>query len=402
MIEDKEIFNADKLTSVNLRAVSRYYRRPPEIRGSFSSMKNRVPDWDEIFAGASTTVGGACEFVNMCIWLNPKEFGIKNSPTSDNLQIWRITLANDDTIVNAVHLTNAHGMLPASFGVINDDELGLNTKSFGELLTPFNRFASFQMNVHQRAARKSLYGLTFYDKRVFPGLATTDDMSSGKIAAEGSPDDLRKSIYQVFDAPRTENTLRDISATDDMMQNILPTDLRRQITDLERATRYQAAATVQSTDRRLHTIAKMLDSQILTVVRHMQMYNILQFQTEMELISPEGDLINVNPSEFRDAKLEFAVSAGLSGLDKLSLIEGIKEILNSVLQSQQANQQIDVVAVINYLTTLMGDKSDFSQFKYKSEMDKLPPQQRDFAFQLLQQFVQKQQAAGAAQPGVTA
>jgi len=68
----------------------------------------------------------------------------------------------------------------------------------------------------------------------------------------------------------------------------------------------------------------------------------------------------------------------------------IKEILNSVLQSQQAASQLDVVGIIDYWTSLIGDNSDFTQFRIASPLDQLPADQRNLAFQLLQQYMQQQ------------
>ena len=72
----------------------------------------------------------------------------------------------------------------------------------------------------------------------------------------------------------------------------------------------------------------------------------------------------------------------------------IQDVINTIVQSQQASQQIDVTGLINYWTSFIGDKTDFSQFKFKSEMDKLPPEQRDQAFQVYQQFLAAQEQQG--------
>jgi len=59
------------------------------------------------------------------------------------------------------------------------------------------------------------------------------------------------------------------------------------------------------------------------------------------------------------------------------------------------------MAFLDHLTSLMGDKTDLSQFKIRSEIDQLPPDQKKLAFQLLQQFLQQQQGGGqgSQQPG---
>ena len=68
------------------------------------------------------------------------------------------------------------------------------------------------------------------------------------------------------------------------------------------------------------------------------------------------------------------------------------------MQSQAAANQIDVVAVIDYWTGLLGDNTDFTQFRIESPIDTLPVEQKDLAFQLLQQALAAPQGGGG-QPG---
>ena len=180
------------------------------------------------------------------------------------------------------------------------------------------------------------------------------------------------------------------------MQKMLPTDITSQVASLERATQYQAAATVQGGHKREHKIAKTMYDQCYTRLRTMMMYNTFQFQETVEIFDNEtGEVVEINPADFRDAKIEFAISDGLKGIDRLHVSESLKEVINMMLQSQVAVQQVDVVDIIDYYMNLVGDKTDFKQFKYKSEMDKLPVEQRDMAFQLLQQAMAAQEAATA-------
>ena len=257
------------------------------------------------------------------------------------------------------------------------------------------------MNVHQKANRKALYGVTFFNKNVVD-LGDEFDPVAAKVGVNASPDvDIRRAIHQTFDAPGTENTMRDIATTDDLMQKILPTDQLKQVAGLDRATQYQAAATVQGGNRRNLKIARVIDSQAMSHVRQIQMFNILQYQDVVEILTPEGELLNISPKEFRDTKLEFSISDGLRGLDRLSIAMAIQDVLNTIVQSQQASQQIDVVAIINYWTSFIGDKTDFSQFRFKSEMDKLPPEERDAAFEIYQKVLAAQ-AGGEGSEGAAA
>ena len=388
-----------------------YYKRRPdipamvgdhEVQGSDAS-----PNWRAIFSGKQDDMpeaGSEIELLFYTGWIQPAKFGLPVAENSrrDAYEIWHVVLAvisNERLqVVFAQRRDNAHAQLPFALAQPFRPQFGTNYRSYAEFLIPLNRFSSFQFNMHQRAARKALYGVNFFNELKIPILKTNPQrLEYGWIPVSGDVEDIGRHVKQVFDAPSTDNTLRDIDATDNIMQKILPTDMLKQVTDLERATRYQAAATVQGSNRRLLKIAKIIDSQALTVARELQMYNILQYQTEMQVIDPSGALITVNPSEFRDAQLEFVIADGLRGIDKLALIEGMKDVIAFILQSQTASKQIDVVALINYWTSLLGDRTDFSQFKYQSPFDQLTLEQKQLALQLLQQAQQQAQGGGQAQ-----
>lgn len=385
MQADKEIFGIERfIKNVNSERV--YYRTRPIVTSSGSNKGNSSgkTNWVEVLsAGLEQDVRVGIEEVTYYGWINPKDFGLSKD---DEFQIWRFTMMANKYIVSAEELTNAHGMLPIAIGMPWEDGFETQTKSYAEHLAPYQNFASFQLNVHQRSARKKLYGVTFYNQRIIPSLDDAD-MQSAKIPVlpPGQDFDIRKAVMQFNDGPDTQNTLNDIKAMDDLMQKILPTDMLKQVASLQRATQYQAAATVQGGNRRNLKIAKILNDQCFVHLRSMQMFNIFQFQQSVEMLDPNGQLTEINPAEFRDANIEFDISDGLKGMDKLTLIEGFKDVINMILQSQIAQDRIDVVALIDYWTSLLGDKSDFTQFKFNDILDQLSGEERQLAIQMVEQ-----------------
>ena len=103
--------------------------------------------------------------------------------------------------------------------------------------------------------------------------------------------------------------------------------------------------------------------------------------------------------------MEFTISDGLRGLDKLILVETIKELLTLLVQNPNTALEYDIAAVIYYVTTLIGDHTSFAQFRFENEFDKLPPDQKEIAFQLLQKAMatqaQQEGADQAPQPQLT-
>lgn len=427
MIQNGEIFNANEyvVTPVDQNAVlpslpreNMFYQPRPNLNmlaryaenleGSSDAMG--VNFWfDTLSAGTFSPTQIAIEEDTIYVRLVPNDFGIKidNLANNPTFQIWRFTILNGQTIVRATRMANAHDLLPCGITQPLEDGYKLDTKTLPEHLIAMQRFASHQFNIHQKSSRKSLYGLTFFDGALFPSLAQDDaDLISGKFpmdpTASQNLDDIRKKVLQINDTPNTGQLLGDVGNAIDIMQTILPTDQLKQVTDLQRATKHQSAATVQGTNRRHLKTAKIIEAQAMATVRFMQMYNIFEFQSDTEIVTDQGEIQQINVADFRETKLIFQIGDGLRGLDTLILTDVLMQITNSVLQSQTAGQQVDVVALMNYLTTLIGDNFDLASFKYKSEIDKLPVEQRDMAFQLLQQAIAAQQAGGAGEGGTPA
>ena len=403
-----EYFNIENALASTAGGYTGYFRhRPiidPNYHDAFGGSSNMVDYFAllSMHSDQSTWHRAATQEVTY-IWIQlyPNKWGLG---PDDTLQVWRFTLVNGLHLVEAAPMSNAHGQLPMVFAMPNEDGFRWQTKSWAEHLTPFNRFASQQMNVHQRANRRALYGMLFYNRTLFPDLEGDDqDLLAGKIPFNSAATDVdvRRHVLQLQDAPDTSNTMETVNQLDEMMEKVLPTQMAPQVASLERATQYQAAATVQSANRRNLKIAKTIDSQAMTPCRHMQMFNVLQYQEAVEVITDEGALLQADPKEFRDTKLQFDISDGLRGLDKLTLILHIKEALNTIVQSQQAAAQIDIVKLMDYWTSLIGDNTDFSQFRIQSPIDSLPVEQRNAAFQLLQQVLQQQEGGGEG-PAITA
>lgn len=398
MLKDELVFNMDEkyLKEGNTPTIgTSFYKEKPDIRYDGLS-ETPSEDWVKVLSGGLVESGNVkgVEVLYYYGWINPKDFGLTKE---DKYQIWRFMILRNKRIVHAEQLTNAHNLLPCAFSMPWEDELGLRAKSWGEVLTPLQRFASHEMNVHQRIARKALYGVTIYDSNQIPAL-DVDDLLGGVIAgnATGQDRDIRKAVYQFNHPPTDRTTMENVKSAIDLMQILLPTNIQRQTASLERATRYQAAATVQGTNRRPHHIAKVMNSQMMNDMRYIEMMNVFQFQSEIKLIDPSsGKEIKVDPRQFRETEMEFAIADGLKGIDRLLIIEGMQEIINSMLQRPDVGREVDIIRLIDYWADMLGDKTDFTSFRIQHPLDGLPPAEKDIAMQAYQAAQQQQQSGGA-------
>lgn len=373
-------------TGVTYTLVNEFYIKPPELKecpsktdktdfvsdlsgGAISSAKNSVP---------------GLERVHFIGWIDPALFGnyIPAKSKAGILELWRFDIVNSKFLTLAQKLENTHGMLPVVISTPAEDSTGSGQQSPAESLIPMQQFCSFLLNSHQTATRKALGGITLFDPTRVPlGELPIGDLIGAKIPVNPgvSGQGVDSGLKQISDVPETIGNLQQIGNILELMQKILPTDMLKQVTDLQRATRFQAAAVVMSSNKRNLKMARVIYDQALTTLALMLVYNVYANLLQIEYRDPATKQITQMPvANLVNSKLEYDIGTGIRGLDRLTILENIKEILNYAIQSSQANQRIDIVKLLDYATSLTGDKTDFN------------------AFELTQ--AQQQQIAAASQP----
>ena len=397
LIEQGEVYAdyvCDKWTPVNELL---YYNQRPELRNAATTDKQyRRESFDRLF-GIDESPDKAIYLITMYIRLRPKLF--KLGP-SEGAQIWEFKLIGS-RIVSAKPLSNAHGRLPIVLTSATCDSLGDAMMSYSETLIPMQNFASFLVNAKQRGYTKQLYGLTFYDKNKIDMrqvLNATDDnrFENAYIPVDVSDGGNVGNFVQSFnDAPDTAGTMPDLSAVVELMQTLLPTDSRQSLANLSRVSQWQAQRTVRETDKRTIKIGRLLNASLISPVIYQSVYNILQYMTDIPVRQDDGTIVTVDVSELRDQDLELKISSALRGIDKDLAADRLRDVINSLIQVPNISADINIVGLVRYWSTLMGLNIDLAQFKVDSPFDKLTPEQKQAAYQLLMAYVQQQQAQQA-------
>ncbi|MCK5506720.1 MAG: hypothetical protein KAJ10_16260, partial [Thermodesulfovibrionia bacterium] len=185
----QRIFGLERFIKTNMGKV--WYEEKPEIRGE--GFTSRETNWVSLLqmTPGNRSMGKGFEKVTMRCWVPAAKFGLATKKRGTTvaqipMQIWQFTMMGDKHIVFAEELKNAHGMLPCVITTPVDDGLFPDSKSHAETLIPAQQFSSYQLNVHQRAQRKALIGLTIFNERVLPMLKDPAiDLVGGKIGASG-------------------------------------------------------------------------------------------------------------------------------------------------------------------------------------------------------------------------
>lgn len=346
-----------------------FYIRPPSVRDEQSVSDSGAINWVSLFSGTAVQDSSpGCELITYVGWIDAKKFKLADK---EGLQLWRVVVANGQFITAAFKIDDSHGMLPCAIGAPLEDDLKNEQRTYAEQLIPLQHFASFLLNSHQEAVRKAIYGITVYLAQYFPGLdLTQDDLIGGMFAAKSSAGDLDiDKIFRHYNAaPETDQNVAMISQLDAIMQKILPTDLVRNVADLERATLYQAAATVQAGNRRQLKLARMISDQALNGLKFIMIYNLYSNMQSISFIGPDGARTTVSMGDVALAGIEYEIGTGLKGMDRLMTIQILRDIITSLLQSQQGMAEIDIVALLDYFMSLAGDRTDLKQFRRKTPM----------------------------------
>lgn len=391
-----------------------YYTHKPVQMYDYAEMKNATGsfkqadtavDWS-VHAGVADIYGGAvqiaqfgaAEVIDVYIRLDAADFGLPTATQDmpetsagttdkDAVSIWHIKILNGKRIILARREDTPHGQLPIQLTMLNQmDTTNNSEKSLAELIIPFQNHMQDILNKLQLSQKKGILGgLTFYNPNIVD-IKPNQNPLSGFIPTKNLPADadIRSHLLQLNGAPDTQRNLEHIASLQAMLEDIAPSKMAQQVADLQRATEFQAAATVAAGAKRHLTAAKIIDDALFMPIRQMMYAMMLTNNTVLDVIDEHGQPKQVTPNDIIDAKIEFDIASGLLGMDRLIMANHLYQIINMLIQSN-LSAQYDMAALIDYYTAMLGDRTDFRQFRLASPFDALPPDQKQAAMDALQQ-----------------
>lgn len=374
------------------------YNFKPNLRTPATSSKDlQKVSYDKLF-GITGSPDKLAFVTTIYAKLRAKRFGLPVE--SDGITIWEFKLIGE-RIVYGKKLVNAHGRLPIVLSSATCDSLDTSMIGYSETLIPMQNFASFLINAKQRGYKKQLYGVTFYDKNrvdMREVLNSTDDNEFEQAYVPVDTSDgqaVGNFITNFNDAPDTSLTMQDLGSAIELMQTLLPTDSRQSLANLSRVSQWQAERTVRETDKRTIKIGRLLSTTLINPIIYQSVYNVLQFKPTLTVVNDDGTTEEVATGILLDQDFELNISSALRGLDKDLAADRLRDVINSLIQVPNISADINIIGLVRYWSTLMGLNIDLAQFKVDSPFDKLTPEQKQAAYQLLMAYVQQQQAMQA-------
>lgn len=381
--QDGVYYNCEKgLATPDSQDSTVYYRSPPsearmDVDESGAKAGSSQTDWVAILSMTpqhSHYTG--YEVAEIIIKLNPYQMNLvtrspANKVTRNRIEMWKFSILNDSHIIEAQFMNNVHGHIPYYVGMINDDLMSTSQKSVAEILMPLQNFASFLMNTHIAATRKNIWGLTIYDSSIVDLSAIPqDEMVNAKVAAKpsGRGKNMNDAIYEHKGTLDTKQTMQDLESTFSIIDQFFPTtSMPSQIASIDRAVDSQVAAVQQGANRRMQKGAKLLDDSLFRPMRHGMYYNILQYQNDgAEITDFYGKSRTVDLTKLRSTDLPFIIGQGLKAIDRQAAATQLQKVIFALIQSPAA-QEVNILAMIDYWTSMIDIDMDMNQFQKAPE-----------------------------------
>jgi hypothetical protein len=357
---------------------AKYWRHPPTYVGlnsdgsdSKTSKGSGNVDWQAYGAsleGDEHPDIEGFEITEMYCWLNPAQFGLKVATSQSTVaeayqegtdakgnsySLWRFLICDCSQIIFAQQIESKDQMapeIPHYIGYLTVDDTKEAQRSIMELLKPFQRFASFLMNIYVSGARKNIWGAVGVDPTMFD----TSKLMQGDVASvmhsKIAGRDVRTGMTKLDSSTGVEKIPEMLKMVFDIVEKLFPSQaLPSQIAGIDRAVKNQVAAVMQGVARRLHMVAKIVDADIMAGLR-MACYRNLAAGDNSDLQGLDEEIVAT------------VLGSGIAQLNRESTASEIKEIIYAVLQNPAAATVFDLVKLMTYWSRLMDSPSDLGEF----------------------------------------
>lgn len=271
----------------------------------------------------------------------PSDMGFIGLPAQNTPQVWKFIIVNNEVVVFAERLTNAHNLLPMIFAQPLDDGLAYQTKSFARNVEPIQAITTALSNSSIAARRRAISDRMLYDpSRVSPG-AINNDSPTAKIPVRPSAyqQELSRAVYPLpFRDDQFQINMAEIQSYRGMANEISGLNPARQGQFVKgNKTKFEYADIMANANGRDMTVALTLEGNFFAPIKEIIRTNILQFQGGVSIFNREAEqVISIDPVKLRQANLVMKVSDGLNPSDKI--IDG--ETLTAATQFLATNQDI--------------------------------------------------------------
>lgn len=374
MHKEGKIFNISKAEATGSPAstnTSYAYQEQPQVSEYISAQgyrRGHKVDWDAYLdngtgknSRAKAPYNATYEKVTIYARLVPSDHGIR-APQPNTPQIWKLTMINNQVLVQAHRIISAYDYLPILIGQPIEDGFAEQTQSVAEAEIPFQNAAETLFNIRFTAARRAVSDRALYDSNKISSKMINSKGAAPKIPVNLSPlssGGLSEAYMQIpFDMRGTETTIQDA-------QTIVQFSKELHGLNGPRMGQFQKGNksvtewddTMAGSDNRLRLPAMSLEYQVMDPMKSMMTLNIFQYGSNVAIVSQKtGEVVDVNIPELRKQVLSFKLADGYSPKGKMASIDVVREGMLMIGQSPILQQQYgsSLPAMFAHMMSLAG------------------------------------------------
>lgn len=353
--------------SVALRAMESFSQENPAVTGS-QDLGYYIPtvnpyamispselgsfDW---LAWATDTARTKIQYKNiyamtkMYARIIPSDFDLY-VPQDNTPQIWKFLVINNQVLIEAERLTNAHDYLPMIFGQPMEDGLDYQTKSLAMHAIPFQDLASAAMNANIASKRRLVMDRTLFDPSRIREADINNDNPSAKIpvrpAAYGKP--VHEAVHQFpYRDELGANVVQEAELYVRYANLTTGSNPAQQGQFMKgNKTRHEFQDTMGHSNARNKMMAGGTEMQVMVPIKEIVRLNILQYQEGTSLYNRDREVeVKIDPVKLRQAVAQFKISDGMLSSDKLLNTEEFQvavQVLGSSPQIASGYRMSDV------------------------------------------------------------
>lgn len=291
----------------------------------------------------------------------PDDFGFTGVPAQKTAQVWKFIIVNNQVVVYAEQLSNAHDLIPMFFASPLDDGLAYQTKSFAKNVEPIQEITTALSNSTIAARRRAISDRVIYDPSRISPAAINNDSPNAKIPVRPSAyqKPLSEAVYAFpFRDDQFQINTSEIQFYGSYANVISGLNPARQGQFVKgNKTKSEFDTVMNNANGRDQTVALTLEGNFFGPIKQVIKLNILQYQGGVNLVNREaGTVTTIDPVMLRKANLVMKMSDGLNPSDKLIDSDTLGTALQFLGQNQQVGAEYNVGDMFAYIMSSRGVK----------------------------------------------
>lgn len=331
--------------------------------------RGSVTNWAEyggFVTGAKEVLTGAegsrysnqYEVTTLYARLIPSEYGIsvnaKNTP-----QIWKFIVVNDQYVIWAEQLTNAHGYLPVVTCQPVDPGLGTQAKSFADGVTSYQDTASALWNLGLAANRRMVVDRMIYDPSKIDVMQMNNPNAAAKIPLRASAygTNPAQAVYAVpFNVGQANSLFSEAQGVVGFADELNGQNrASRGQFQKGNKSRYEYSDVMSNSNANNRAYALQWEIQSFSIIKKILLLNVLQYADQQTLFNRDLQAdVTINPVEIRKAAVKFKVADGVRPADKLLNGDDWSGALNVLSTNQQIGAEYNVGGIFESLMAQKG------------------------------------------------